>query len=210
MINKIRFPLFIILGFALLSVGIAGAQRLENSRFSVKSEKSGNASNVIQHTSNISGENSGGRNNRSGISVKAEDKSKNTVSNSGRRFSDDENEGDENGGDNDSIERGNSPAPTPTITPTPSNSPTPTPTPTPSANTFTMAQISLHNSASDCYTAISGSVYNLTSYIAQHPGGSGAIISLCGKDGTAAFNAQHAGQSNPAGQLASLKIGIVQ
>jgi cytochrome b involved in lipid metabolism len=77
------------------------------------------------------------------------------------------------------------------------------------AKTFTMAQVASHNSAVSCYTAIGGSVYDLTSFINQHPGGSAAIKSLCGIDGTAAFNAQHGGQSRPANELASLKIGVV-
>lgn len=78
-----------------------------------------------------------------------------------------------------------------------------------SANTFTMAQVAAHASASSCYTTIGGFVYDLTSWIAQHPGGQSAILSLCGINGAAAFNAQHGGQGNPAAELASLKIGTL-
>lgn len=92
-------------------------------------------------------------------------------------------------------------------------------TPTPATNTaesasssvktFTMVQVASHNSAASCYSAISGSVYDLTPFINQHPGGSAAIKSLCGVDGTTAFNAQHGGASRPASELASLKIGVL-
>lgn len=76
------------------------------------------------------------------------------------------------------------------------------------AGTYTMTQIALHNSAASCYTAINGSVYDLTPFIGQHPGGS-VILSLCGIDGTAGFQAQHGGQRRPESELASLKIGIL-
>ncbi len=85
----------------------------------------------------------------------------------------------------------------------------PVPQTAPSATTFTMAQIATHNSAASCYSAINGSVYNLTSFVSRHPGGSAAIKSLCGVDGTAAYNGQHGGSGRPASELASLKIGVV-
>lgn len=74
---------------------------------------------------------------------------------------------------------------------------------------ITMATVMQHNSASSCYTAINGSVYDVTSWINQHPGGAQAILSLCGTDGSAAFNAQHGGQARPANELASFKIGAL-
>lgn len=78
-----------------------------------------------------------------------------------------------------------------------------------SAPDITMAQVAKHNSAASCYTTISGSVYDVTTWINQHPGGKQAILSLCGTDGTAAFTAQHAGQRRPATELASFKIGTL-
>ena len=81
--------------------------------------------------------------------------------------------------------------------------------PTPTPGTYTMAQVKQHNTASSCYTAINGSVYDVTSWIKQHPGGAQAIISLCGIDGSAAFSAQHGGQSRPASELAAFKIGTL-
>ena len=74
---------------------------------------------------------------------------------------------------------------------------------------FTMAEVVKHNSSSDCWTTIDGGVYNVTSWISKHPGGSEAIISLCGIDGSAAFNDQHGGQRRPANELASFKIGVL-
>src|SRR4051812_33182532 len=56
--------------------------------------------------------------------------------------------------------------------------------------TYTLADVSKHKDASSCWTAINGGVYDVTSWIDQHPGGRDAILSLCGKDGSSAFNGQ--------------------
>jgi cytochrome b involved in lipid metabolism len=89
---------------------------------------------------------------------------------------------------------------------------TPTSSPSTSAQaqtaaTYTMVQVQAANTASKCWSVISGKVYNLTSWISQHPGGSSAILGLCGKDGTAAFSGQHGGQARPASELAGFYIG---
>ena len=82
-------------------------------------------------------------------------------------------------------------------------------TPATPVASYTMAQVATANSKAKCWTAISGKVYNLTDWIAQHPGGEGAILSICGKDGTAAFNARHGGQGRPAQELKSFLIGTL-
>lgn len=101
------------------------------------------------------------------------------------------------------------PTPTPTVTatPTPTVSATPTPTPTPVVTGYTMAQVRANNTAKSCWTVIDGFVYNLTNWISAHPGGSGAIMFLCGTDGTNAFKAQHENQTEPAIRLDGYRIG---
>lgn len=76
-------------------------------------------------------------------------------------------------------------------------------------SSYTLANIAVHNNGSSCWSAINGGVYDLTSWINQHPGGSQAILSICGKDGSAAFNDQHGGQRRPANELAGFKIGVL-
>ena len=78
------------------------------------------------------------------------------------------------------------------------------------ATTYTLAQVATHNTPQNCWTTINGEVYNLTLWIANHPGGEDAIISLCGIDGSGAFNGQHGDQPNPAKMLASFKIGTLK
>lgn len=74
---------------------------------------------------------------------------------------------------------------------------------------YTMAQVAQHKDGTSCWTAINGGVYDVTSWINQHPGGPEAILSLCGTDGSAAFNGQHGGERRPAQELASFKIGTL-
>jgi len=72
-------------------------------------------------------------------------------------------------------------APAPTVAPTPSASATPA--------GYTMEQV------------------DLTNWISSHPGGAGAITSLCGTDGTASFKGQHGGSGQPASRLAGYLLG---
>jgi cytochrome b involved in lipid metabolism/uncharacterized membrane protein len=96
--------------------------------------------------------------------------------------------------------------PTPTTTPTPTPTPTKT-TPKPTSKGYTKAQVATHKTGSDCWSIINKKVYNLTSYVSNHPGGSAVISAICGKDGTSAFSGQHGGQSTPTSVLSGLVIG---
>jgi cytochrome b involved in lipid metabolism len=73
----------------------------------------------------------------------------------------------------------------------------------------TMADVAMHAGAESCWSAIDGNVYDLTGWVAEHPGGERAILSLCGKDGTAAFHGQHRDNKVQADVLAEFKIGTV-
>ena len=75
---------------------------------------------------------------------------------------------------------------------------------------YILADVAMHSTGSDCWSAINGNVYNLTSWIPRHPGGEAAIKGLCGKDGSAAFNGQHGGAAQQAAVLATMKIGTLK
>lgn len=93
-------------------------------------------------------------------------------------------------------------------------SPTTSPVSTPATQTnadtttkYTTADVAKHSTAADCWTIISGNIYNITSYIPDHPGG-GNIVTICGKDGTQAF--QSVGHSSRASEiLANYQIGTL-
>ena len=75
---------------------------------------------------------------------------------------------------------------------------------------FTMAQVKANNSAKSCWAVVDDYVYDLTKWINSHPGGPGAIVSLCGTDATTSFKAQHQNQAKPAVRLDSYKLGPLQ
>ena len=72
---------------------------------------------------------------------------------------------------------------------------------------YTLSQISQHANSKSCWSAIDGSVYDLTKWINRHPGGPSVIKAICGQDGSRSFNGQHRGQSRPANELSNFKIG---
>jgi cytochrome b involved in lipid metabolism len=95
---------------------------------------------------------------------------------------------------------GPTPNPTPGLTPNPTPGPTPNPTPEPTPNptpgttpvpSISSAQLQSHSSAGNCWVAIHGNVYNLTTYANDHPGGARVITNLCGTDGTTMYNIFH-------------------
>jgi cytochrome b involved in lipid metabolism len=83
-----------------------------------------------------------------------------------------------------------------------------TPPTTPTV-TYTLANVATHATDASCWSVVSSNVYDLTQWIAQHPGGKAPITAMCGKDGTASFLSVHKGQAGPATALARFKIGAL-
>lgn len=75
---------------------------------------------------------------------------------------------------------------------------------------ITLSQVAGHKSRTSCWSAINDNVYDLTSWIPNHPGGEQAILSLCGIDGSAAYNGQHGGSTKTANILFGFKIGTLK
>lgn len=76
-----------------------------------------------------------------------------------------------------------------------------------SAPGYTAAEVAQHSTAGDCWSIVNGRVYDLTNWVNQHPGGQAVIEGMCGKDGSAGFNGQHAGAGEPAQVLAEYELG---
>ncbi len=100
--------------------------------------------------------------------------------------------------------------PSTSATPKVSGTPTATPTATPTLTSYTMEQVATNNKASSCWTVIDGLVYDLTRFIAAHPGGVATISLLCGNDGTALFTAQHASSPVAAKILKQFILGTIK
>lgn len=57
-----------------------------------------------------------------------------------------------------------------------------------SGQSYTLAQVAEKNNKDSCWTIIDGNVYDITSYVPNHPGGEAEILKICGQDGTSLFN----------------------
>ena len=53
------------------------------------------------------------------------------------------------------------------------------------------SEVEKHNSKGSCWVVLNGKVYDLTSFLAEHPGGAKVITKWAGKDGSRAFNPIH-------------------
>ncbi len=58
-----------------------------------------------------------------------------------------------------------------------------------SGSSYTIDEVSAHNSADDCWMIIDGKVYDVTDYVNTHPGGD-KILQGCGKNATKLFDTQ--------------------
>ena len=54
-------------------------------------------------------------------------------------------------------------------------------------STYTRKEIATHNTVSDCWVIIEAKVYNVTTFLEDHPGGKRAILMYAGKDATKEF-----------------------
>ena len=98
-------------------------------------------------------------------------------------------------------------APMASATPMATKSAEPTKSAAPASTGYTMERVKANGTTSSCWAVISGNVYDLTKWIGSHPGGSGAIASLCGTDGTSEFLAMHRNQNKPEARLAGYLLG---
>lgn len=74
---------------------------------------------------------------------------------------------------------------------------------------LSMQTVAQKNTPENCWAVVSNNVYNLTAYIAAHPGGSVNITKLCGTDATSAFSNQHGQSAKPNRTLEGFIIGAL-
>jgi cytochrome b involved in lipid metabolism len=55
-------------------------------------------------------------------------------------------------------------------------------------SSYTWKEISENNKKSSCWVVLNGSVYDLTNYLRDHPGGASKIMEYAGRDCTKAFS----------------------
>ena len=72
---------------------------------------------------------------------------------------------------------------------------------------YTLADIATHKNKASCYTVIQDKIYDVTMWFKYHPGGEGAILSICGLDGTDKFMKRHKGGAKFMNVLSHFQIG---
>ncbi|PIA33789.1 hypothetical protein AQUCO_04000089v1 [Aquilegia coerulea] len=64
---------------------------------------------------------------------------------------------------------------------------------------YSLKEAGEHNTRDDCWVVVDGKVYDVSSYLDEHPGGDDVLLKATGKDATDEFN--DAGHSKDAIQL---------
>jgi cytochrome b involved in lipid metabolism len=98
------------------------------------------------------------------------------------------------------------PKPKATAKPKPKAKPRPRPKPVVYGNVSAGA-VADHKAATDCWTIINNNIYDLTSWVAKHPGGPAVIKAMCGIDASAAFVGAHGTMGRPIRTLGAYLIG---
>lgn len=76
-----------------------------------------------------------------------------------------------------------------------------------------LGEIARHAAAEDCWMAINGVVYDITSYIPDHPSNPRIVLPWCGKEATEAYRTKTCGRPHSAeadSLLKKYRIGAVE
>ena len=58
-------------------------------------------------------------------------------------------------------------------------------------NSYTIEEVSFHNSENDAWIVINNFVYDITDFINEHPGGKDILLQFIGTDASEFFNELH-------------------
>jgi len=61
---------------------------------------------------------------------------------------------------------------------------------------YTLQEVAQHKEPDDCWMVIGGTVYNLSTYLPQHPSDPAIILPWCGKEATQAYQTKTKGRSH--------------
>jgi cytochrome b involved in lipid metabolism len=64
----------------------------------------------------------------------------------------------------------------------------------PAKKSYSLGEIALHNASGDCWMAIHGKVYDVTTYLPDHPSRPDVIERWCGKEASEAYDTKTKGR----------------
>lgn len=78
---------------------------------------------------------------------------------------------------------------------------------------LSLAEVARHASAQDCWMVISGTVYDISAYVPEHPSKPSVLLPWCGKEATQAYQTKTKGRAHSPQadqQLVQFAIGFVE
>lgn len=64
------------------------------------------------------------------------------------------------------------------------------PLPVADSKAYALSEVARHNSSDDCWMAINGEVYDLSSYLPDHPSPPEVILAWCGREASEAYRSK--------------------
>jgi cytochrome b involved in lipid metabolism len=56
---------------------------------------------------------------------------------------------------------------------------------------YTKSEVAQHNKPDDCWIIINNKIYDVTKFLAEHPGGKKVLLNVAGKDASSQFAGLH-------------------
>eukprot|EP00611_Tribonema_gayanum_P013836 TRINITY_DN25059_c0_g1_i1.p1 TRINITY_DN25059_c0_g1~~TRINITY_DN25059_c0_g1_i1.p1 ORF type:complete len:507 (-),score=108.53 TRINITY_DN25059_c0_g1_i1:413-1861(-) len=78
-----------------------------------------------------------------------------------------------------------------------------------SERVYTWQEVAKHNTAQSAWVIVGSKVYDLTSWVDNHPGGREVLLLMAGRDATAAFESYHPFTDKPRKILGKFEVGAV-
>lgn len=90
----------------------------------------------------------------------------------------------------------------------PATAPTST-APAAAAGGIDIAEVAQHDDSASCWIAVEGTVYDVTDWLPDYPGGPATLLAICGTDATQAFGEQQGATAEATERLIQYAIGAL-
>jgi len=72
------------------------------------------------------------------------------------------------------------------------------PLPVAASKAYALSEVARHDTPDDCWMAINGEVYDLSSYLPEHPSEPEVIVAWCGREASEAYRSKMKGRAHSA------------